>query len=223
MFGIVVWKIPFLSRVSGQEPIIFWFLAGGIGVFAPMLFFAIIALHQERAWTSESRITDLQRLWAERLRFRSMKKADWLWAFGGLVCIGIFSAAIRFGLGIIAPDAEMHPAAITISTLTPDRYWLFGLWAPFWIFNIMGEEVLWRGVLLPIQEQYWKNHAWILNALGWTIFHLAFGGALLLTLLPILWILPFIVQRRQNSWIGVVIHAGLNGPGFLAVAFGFVS
>jgi len=37
-----------------------------------------------------------------------------------------------------------------------------------------------------------------------------------------LFILPYIVQRRRNSWVGVAIHAGVNGPGFVAVAFGLV-
>jgi membrane protease YdiL (CAAX protease family) len=60
------------------------------------------------------------------------------------------------------------------------------------------------------------------NALGWGVFHLAFGTALLAVLVPILVILPWLAQRTRNSWVGVAIHAGLNGPGFLAVAFGVV-
>jgi len=64
--------------------------------------------------------------------------------------------------------------------------------------------------------------AWLANSTGWLIFHIAFEPAILLTLGPTVFILPYVVQRRQNSWTGVVIHAVLNGPGFLAVAFGMV-
>ncbi|HDP94675.1 MAG TPA: hypothetical protein ENN40_04860 [Candidatus Aminicenantes bacterium] len=29
-----------------------------------------------------------------------------------------------------------------------------------------------------------------------------------------------VVQWRQNSWIGVILHAVVNGPGFIAIALG---
>jgi hypothetical protein len=63
---------------------------------------------------------------------------------------------------------------------------------------------------------------WIANAVGWALFHLAFGWQLLLLLLPILIILPYIVHRRRNTWIGVLLHAGLNGPAFVAIALGLI-
>ena len=86
----------------------------------------------------------------------------------------------------------------------------------------MGEEILWRGVILPRQEAKFGQWAWLLNGLGWALFHTAFGWQIGLTLLPILLILPYIVKMSQNAWIGVIIHAGINGPGFKAVAFGLV-
>jgi len=43
----------------------------------------------------------------------------------------------------------------------------------------------------------------------------------ILLVTPIVFILPWIVQKRRNSSIGVIIHAALNGPAFIAVALGF--
>jgi membrane protease YdiL (CAAX protease family) len=86
----------------------------------------------------------------------------------------------------------------------------------------MDEEFVWRGVLLPRQEQALGKHACLMNCAGWTLFHLAFGWQLLLVLLPILVVTPYVVQQRQNTWIGVIIHAVLNGPSFLAIAFGLI-
>jgi membrane protease YdiL (CAAX protease family) len=85
------------------------------------------------------------------------------------------------------------------------------LWIPYWILNIMGEEVLWRGVILPRQETVSGKNAWIINAIGWQ---------LLLTMIPILFILPFVVQKTRNRWTAVVIHGVINGPSFIAIAFG---
>jgi hypothetical protein len=73
---------------------------------------------------------------------------------------------------------------------------------------------------MPRQEMALGRWAWLANGIGWMLFHVAFGGAIFVALWPILFVLPYVVQHRRNSWIGVIVHAGLNGPGFLAVAFG---
>lgn len=88
--------------------------------------------------------------------------------------------------------------------------------------NIFGEEFVWRGVLLPRQEAAFGRHAWLVNGVGHLLLHASMGLPVLLTLWPTAIILPYVVQARRNAWIGVVIHAALNGPGFLAVAFGLV-
>jgi len=111
---------------------------------------------------------------------------------------------------------------MSFEPLTAGRYWLLAVWFPYWILNIMGEEILWRGVMLPRQELAFGNKTWIVHGLGWGLFHIAFGWQLLITLLPILFIQSYVVQQRKNSWIGVIVHAGINGPGFLAIAFGLL-
>ena len=42
------------------------------------------------------------------------------------------------------------------------------------------------------------------------------AGPILVTLLPIT-LLPWIVQRRRNTWVGIIIHAVFNGTGFIVV------
>ena len=65
--------------------------------------------------------------------------------------------------------------------LTPDRYWILGAWFPFWVLNILGEEFSGGGVVLPRQEVALGRWAWLANGIGWLLFHLAFGPAILLT------------------------------------------
>jgi membrane protease YdiL (CAAX protease family) len=31
---------------------------------------------------------------------------------------------------------------------------------------------------------------------------------------------PYVAQRSQNTWVGIIVHAGLNGSAFLMLAFG---
>lgn len=204
--------IPILSRATGIEPIVFWFLVGGLGVFAPIVIGGYLLLRGEGRPEGE--------LWRERLRFRRMDRGDWVWGIGALILIGALTGGIQAGLGALLGGLDTEPPFMALEPLSQGRYWILMAWLPFWVLNIMGEEIVWRGVLLPRQEAALGRHAWVANAVGWSLFHIAFGWQLLVMLLPILIILPYVVHRRQNAWIGVLIHAGLNGPGFLAVAFG---
>ncbi len=215
MFAGTHGLIPVLSRASGLEPVLFWFLIGGLGVFLPLLLLAGLLLRFEGAPVD-------RRVWHERLRFRAMNSGDWLWSIGAIVVIGVLSVGLSAGLRRAVGQVDQQPPFMHFEPLTPDRYWLLLVWLPFWVLNIMGEEILWRGVMLARQEQIFGRRAWLLNAAGWIVFHLAFGWQLLILLLPILMITPFVVQRRRNSWTGVLIHAGVSGPGFLAIAFGLI-
>jgi len=89
---------------------------------------------------------------------------------------------------------------------------------PFFFFNIVGEELKWRGYLLRCQELCLTARAWRIDACLWTMFHLCSGWPLMMILSPILFIPPYIVQKRQTTWIGIFIHAAVNGPVILLLA-----
>ncbi len=207
--------IPWLSRQTGFEPVVFWFIVAGLGLFLPLLILSHIFL------TAEGQKLDRE-TWTERLRFREMNRTDWFWSLGAIAGIAILSVIILKLLSLITGPVQSHPLFMDFEPLTPDRYWILLLWLPYWLLNIMGEEVFWRGVLLPRQELAFGKHTWIIHGICWGIFHIAFGWKLLVTLLPILFILSYVVQRRRNSWTGVVIHAIVNGPSFLAISFGWL-
>ncbi len=207
--------IPFLTKQTGLETIIFWFIVAALGMFLPLLVLAYIMLKREgRAIGKDT--------WKNRMRFRKMDKGDWLWCIGSFIAIGILSFAIMKGLEAILGKVDNQPPFMAFEPLTPGRYWILLLWFPYWLFNIMGEEILWRGVILPGQETVFKKNTWLIHGACWGIFHIAFGWQLLLTLLPLLFIQSYAVQRRKNSWIGVVLHAGINGPSFIAISFGLL-
>lgn len=209
------WAIPSASAATGIEPILWWFVLGGAVVFAPLFLLALLFLRAEAL--------DGVDIWRDRLRFRALTARDWRWTFAALVAIGGLSfAAQELLLPALFAEVELHPPFLTLEPLGPGRYWILAAWLPFWSLNILGEEVLWRGVVLPRQEAALGRHAWAANAAGWMLFHATMGPQLVLMLAPIVVILPWVTQRTRNSWVAVIIHAGLNGPGFLAVAFGLV-
>ena len=215
MYCMTKYLIPFLSRVTGQETILFWFIVAGLGIFTPLIITGILILKAEGYELSKS-------TWTERLRFRKITKTDLIWSIAGLVLVGVFSGIILKGLELIVGKFDHSPAFMSFEPLTKGRYWLLLIWAPYWILNILGEEFLWRGVMLPRQEIAFGKHAWLIHGFGWGLFHIAFGWQLLITLIPLIFIQPFIVQRTKNSWIGVIMHGGLNGPSFIAICFGLI-
>jgi membrane protease YdiL (CAAX protease family) len=206
--------IPRLSNITGLEPVILWFIVAGFGMFLPLLFVSYYLLRRE-----EKKIN--LNTWKDRLRFKRMTGRDWLWSLAGIILIGLISYLI---MSLIESNTEFnrHPPFMSFEPLTPDRYWVMLLWLPYWILNIMGEEILWRGVILTRQEAVSGKYSWIVNAVGWSIFHISFGWQLFITMIPVLFILPYIVQRTGNTWNGVVIHAVINGPSFIAIAFGLL-
>lgn len=207
--------IPFVATLTGIETVIWWFLIAAFGMFIPLLMLAVCMLRKEE-WLFKAG------MWKARLRFRRMNSGDWLWSIGGLVVIGIWSYLIMMIIATFTGPLDHQPPFMQFEPLSAGRYWILAVWFPYWIFNIMGEEILWRGVILPRQEKSFGKNAWIFQGIGWGLFHIAFGWQLLITLIPILFVLPYIVQKRKNSWIGVFIHAALNGPSFIAISFGLL-
>jgi membrane protease YdiL (CAAX protease family) len=160
------------------------------------------------------------RLFADRLRFRRLSAADLGWSLAGQAAVGLGTLFIMTVLRWWSPDVRMHPPFLAMEPLSAGRYWIFAAWVPFFVLNILSEEFLWRGVVLPRQEQAFGRWAWVVNGAGWFLFHIPFGSTLLLMVVPVVVVIPYVVQRRANTWIGVAIHALLNGPGFVAVALG---
>ena len=138
------------------------------------------------------------------------------------VLVGLISGLIMKGLELLIGKFDHSPAFMTFEPLTKGRYWLLLVWVPYWILNILGEEFLWRGVMLPRQEIAFGKYTWLIHGFGWGLFHIAFGWQLLITIIPLIFIQSYIVQRTKNSWIGVIMHGGLNGPSFIAICFGLI-
>jgi membrane protease YdiL (CAAX protease family) len=207
--------IPFLGKITGQEIILFWFIVGGLGIFTSLIITGLVILRSEGYRLERATLTG-------RLRFRKITFKDLAWCMGGLVAVAILSGLILKGLELLTGGFDHSPAFMSFEPLTPGRYWLLIVWLPYWVLNIFGEEFFWRGVMLPRQEVAFGKNAWIIHGFGWGLFHVAFGWQLLLTLIPLIFIQSFVVQKTKNSWIGVLMHGGLNGPSFIAISFGWI-
>lgn len=210
--------IPALRKILTGPDILCWFVAGGC------VFFCLFAASFVAFWIEQRKIS--LNGFADRFRLRRIKFGDVAWAVGLLVTCGLMSAGIA-GLWkvtanawIAIPEPQLSPAFIHVEPVTAETSWILLAWLPLFFFNIAGEELWWRGYMLPREEKQHQSAAWFIHGIGLALFHLPLGIDLTVILLPFLFALPYAVQRTKNLWTGIILHAILNGGGFLAMAFG---
>lgn len=215
-FSVLLWitlaaVIPWLRDTLGILPIVGWYVCGTAFVLLPILIFGVLM-----AWW-ELPTRNLAQL-CKRLRLSALGGGDIAWAIGGLFTISIVSVLILALARHLAPNFRPSPEFLR----QPPGWsaWVFVAWIPLFISNIVGEELCWRGYVLPRQEAALGRKAWLLNGIMWCSFHWSFGWPVMLLLLPIALLLPWIVQRRGNTWVGMIIHGVFNAAGFMVAISG---
>jgi membrane protease YdiL (CAAX protease family) len=188
---------------------------------ALMLVAAFVAYRLEgRAWS-----------WAEiRERFRLQRpdRRTWLWTAGLVVWLILWMEILPFN-GLLKSAFEwLHfydaPAGYTavMNGLTDGKTQIFGL--PFtwglllyylfglFVFNILGEELWWRGYILPRQELVFGARTWIIHGTLWALFHFFYHTNLgiLVSYLPTTLGIAFVAQRTRNTWPGIIGHMVSN-------------
>lgn len=84
------------------------------------------------------------------------------------------------------------------------------LFAVTFFFNIIGEELWWRGYILPRQELVHGRFTWLIHGLLWAGFHV-YKWWDMIGLLPVTLLLSFDAQRWKNNWPILIAHGLLNG------------
>ncbi len=195
--------IPSVTQSLGLPPIVWFMTFSAFYVLGPLLVIALMRLRGEA-------LEDVP-VWRERLRFRALDRlsaTDWRVALTALGAAALTSTALYAALTALGVK-EIVPAFLKNSgDQALARTDLFYSLAAFAVVSVAAQEILWRGVYLPRQEQSLGTEAWIANAVGWAIFHVALGWNLLLIALPVLVAVPYAAQRQRSSSVGVVVHAG---------------
>jgi membrane protease YdiL (CAAX protease family) len=90
------------------------------------------------------------------------------------------------------------------------------------ILNICGEELWWRGYVLPRQELFFGRATWAVHGVYWSLFHLFIQPTLFDTLRMAVtgMALSFVAQRTKNTWPGIIGHSFANMPLLLSIVKG---
>ncbi|MBN2546997.1 MAG: CPBP family intramembrane metalloprotease [Spirochaetes bacterium] len=211
--------IPFFNNKLFIHPALSWFI-GGIFVFLPLFITALVLVYFDH------KTFDFKFVLA-RLRIKRITKKDFFYILFGLILIFMFTGFIMFISKIFniyfkIPLIKTNPPFMEFDPLTGyERYYLI-IWLFMFFFNIVGEEILWRGYILPRQELEHRNFSWVINSILWLVFHACFGAGLIILLIPIIIVLPYIAYKTKNTLNGIIIHALLNGPMFIMIALGII-
>ncbi len=206
--------IPLLFNNTGLPIEICYFLSVGLLVLAPMFFGAIWLSGRDIGSYKASEIF-------RRMRVRKLSGADIIWTVAGFILLSLFSFLIA---KILLPKIGIDAAPFFFENmpLNDKHMYILYIWPLFFFFNIFGEEFLWRGYIQTRQELLNKKWTWLVHGILWSCFHIPMGFDLMLSALPIFFILPGIVQLRKNTSISIIIHFVFGAFGFLALALGAV-
>lgn len=181
---------------------------------------SMIILYREEGNIRPSTLS--RRFWLNHpksARSGETKKALWWW----LIPLFLLAVALEMTLrstlidvwtGIFPFFAE--PEGYDFSALfTPEmRAQLVGAWGVLGLFavsalfnTVLGEEFIFRGVLLPKMEGVFGKWDWVANGVMFSFYHLHQPWGILATL-PSDLILAFSGKRFRCNWFPIIIHSG---------------
>ena len=83
----------------------------------------------------------------------------------------------------------------------------YGLLLAMFLFNtVLGEELLFRGYLLPRMNRAFGRGDWVANGLLFTVYHLHVPWAMPAALLD-MFTLAYPTKRYRSAWVGIAVHS----------------
>jgi membrane protease YdiL (CAAX protease family) len=84
----------------------------------------------------------------------------------------------------------------------------FGLLLVLWVFNtVLGEELLFRGLLLPRMNRVFGRGDWLANGVLFAAYHVHVPWVMPETLLGDTLLLAYPTKRYRSAWLGIIVHS----------------
>jgi membrane protease YdiL (CAAX protease family) len=218
-----------IPRVNLNPGILFWFLT--ILGMAWQFVVSMIVLYRELGTLRWSVIG--KRMWYQTPRDpkTSEPKARLFWwsvplillsvGLGDMVLRGPLTTAVLRFLPALTPPSFTDTSGLASPEFV-GQWWLLGVVLISNAFNyFLGEEFLFRGVLLPKMEGVFGKWDWVMNAVLFAAYHLHLPQAILPNILitaPYIWA----CKHFRSNWFGVIVH-GVGGVIMFVLVFLVVS
>jgi uncharacterized protein len=164
-------------------------------------------------------------IWHEQRTFRwsVVREALWLRSpkspktgrVGGRLWLIVIPLSLLFSVGAMLPTfgAPGNRDFATFLDSDAGQRFFSGNWGWFGVvivmqlFNVvLGEELLFRGVLLPRMNRVFGRGDWAANGILFTGYHLHMPWLMPGTLLFDTFAIAYPSKRFQSTWIGIIVH-----------------
>ena len=207
--GVLAWLVaPWLSdHLDGDEPLaqalLICLTAGLIWQFALVL----ILMRSELGGLQWDRLRDA--LWLRSPRDPKTRRVGgrvWWWA----LLFVFLSGLVQSLPGIPGPstrDFAEFVASDRGEAFFSGAWGWYAVVVVFAVFNtVLGEELLFRGVLLPRMKGVFGRNDWVANGVLFAAYHLHVPWVIPITLADI-FLLAYPSRRFESAWMGIIVHS----------------
>jgi membrane protease YdiL (CAAX protease family) len=144
----------------------------------------------------------------------------WLWvvpALIGIALLDIVLASTIDDLWVSVFPFLAEPPGYSFDTILESQeilerlvgaWWFLALFVVFAIFNsILGEEFLFRGVLLPKMEGVFGRWSWVANGVLFGFYHLHQPWGILAAILGGVLCYTLPAWRFRSTWMAIIVHS----------------
>jgi CAAX protease family protein len=208
--GLLAWVVaPWLAdRLGGDQPLtkalLIVLTVGLIWQFA----LVVILLRRELGSLEWSRVRDA--LWLRPPRDPKSGHVGgkiWWWAllFAALMAVWAMVPAIP---GPSARDLADFIGAARGEDFFSGAWGWFAVVVVFVVFNtVLGEELLFRGLLLPRMRAVFGRRDWVANGVLFTVYHLHVPWVIPTTFVEGIFLEAYPTRRFQSAWMGIIVHS----------------
>ena len=210
--GVLAWVVaPLLKdQFSGPEPLMQSLLVCLTAGLAWQFVLVLILLRQEIGSFEWPRVRDA--LWLRPPRDPKTGRVGgkiWWWVLPFLLGFAVWAA--------VAPELPIPDDMDLNKFLGSDtgQDFFSGAWgwfaviAALAVFNtLLGEELLFRGVLLPRMRAVFGKRDWVANGAIFALYHLHMPWAILPTFIDGIFLDAYPSRRFQSAWMGIIVHSG---------------
>jgi membrane protease YdiL (CAAX protease family) len=211
--GVLAWiAAPWLrDQIGGDDPfaeaLLICLTAGLIWQFVLVL----ILIRRELGGLQWSRVRDA--LWLRPPRDPRTGRV------GGRVWWWVLLFVLLFGIWSMVPTIPGPSPRDFGEFLDSDRgeEFFHGAWGWFAVevvlvvFNtVLGEELLFRGLLLPRMQGVFGKRDWVANGVLFALYHLHLPWVIPSTLVDGIFLDAYPSRRFQSAWMGIIVHSSAS-------------
>ena len=208
--GALSWiAAPLLrDQIGGREPFVEALLICLTAGLIWQFFLVLILVRRELGGLEWPRVRDA--LWLRAPRDPNTGQVGgrvWWWALLFVVLFAIWAMAPAIP-GPSPRDVADFLDSDRAESFFSGAWGWFAVWIVLAVFNtVLGEELLFRGVLLPRMRGVFGKGDWVANGALFALYHLHMPWVILNTFVDGIFLMAYPSRRFQSAWMGIIVHS----------------